>query len=673
MRLLFASSQGTGHYTPLLPFVEAARRHGHDVVLVVPPALQATVEAAGYPHRIGADPPPELLGPVWGRVAASSRMEGETLVLREIFGNLNAAAMLPAMRAACEELAPDAVLRECAEFSSALAADELGIPHARIAIGLATTEKLALPLWAPAVDARRPGLSQRIGRSPYLTTFPASFDRSPFDDTRRFGEPAAAPGGDLPDWWDGADAPLVYVTFGSVAGALPIGPVAYRAALEAVDGLEARVLLTIGRGADEDALGPLPRNVHVERWVPQEDVLAHAAAIVGHGGSGTTLGALAAGVPQVVVPLFADQPFNAERVAEAGAGLAVDNDDWTQSAMRTLTGGGRRGDPPRARGRCSATPPTAPRRRAWRPRCERCRRSSVPSTRSSEPSRHDRHLVLPPGLAPAGREQAAVRRRPVGLVEQPRRAARPARRQLPRQIGHARLAPPGVPDRNAARPFAPEQRRERRLRIAEAEAAEPVHAPQHGRLALPRRARRAALAGRDQGRGRGVVAFAARALGIACEQHDVALGREAEPAVELDGGVVVDQHLERDRRQAEVARPLQQTLAQRPAEPGPAPLGDDAEAADPAARPAPRERAHRERHAVLEERERGAGVDVVALDVRGQRRGVEAHLDQVALVGAVDERDLGVGVERRERAQVHARTALTSTISRPSSSSSPSR
>ena len=77
--------------------------------------------------------------------------------------------------------------------------------------------------------------------------------------------------------------------------------------------------------------------MHVERWVPQDDVLAHAAAIVGHGGSGTTLGALAAGVPQVVVPLFADQPFNAERVAEAGAGLAVDNDDWTQSATRALT------------------------------------------------------------------------------------------------------------------------------------------------------------------------------------------------------------------------------------------------------------------------------------------------------------------------------------------------
>jgi UDP:flavonoid glycosyltransferase YjiC (YdhE family) len=58
--------------------------------------------------------------------------------------------------------------------------------------------------------------------------------------------------------------------------------------------------------------------------VPQQDVLGHAAAAVVHGGSGSTLGAIAAGVPLVVVPLFADQPQNARRVAEVGAGIAVE-------------------------------------------------------------------------------------------------------------------------------------------------------------------------------------------------------------------------------------------------------------------------------------------------------------------------------------------------------------
>ena len=51
-------------------------------------------------------------------------------------------------------------------------------------------------------------------------------------------------------------------------------------------------------------------------------MLAAASAAVGHGGTGTTLSALAAGCPLVVVPLFGDQPSNAVRVAVSGAGVA---------------------------------------------------------------------------------------------------------------------------------------------------------------------------------------------------------------------------------------------------------------------------------------------------------------------------------------------------------------
>jgi UDP:flavonoid glycosyltransferase YjiC (YdhE family) len=60
-------------------------------------------------------------------------------------------------------------------------------------------------------------------------------------------------------------------------------------------------------------------------WVSQADVLAHAAAMLGHGGFGTTMGALAAGVPQVVAPLFSfDQVVNGRHVAAAGAGVTLE-------------------------------------------------------------------------------------------------------------------------------------------------------------------------------------------------------------------------------------------------------------------------------------------------------------------------------------------------------------
>jgi len=88
--------------------------------------------------------------------------------------------------------------------------------------------------------------------------------------------------------------------------------------------MPARVLLTVGRRVDRSRLGPLPANVHVEAWVDQGRVMENAAAVVCHGGSGTVFGALAGGVPVVVVPLFADQFENGRRIVDAGAGLVID-------------------------------------------------------------------------------------------------------------------------------------------------------------------------------------------------------------------------------------------------------------------------------------------------------------------------------------------------------------
>ena len=60
----------------------------------------------------------------------------------------------------------------------------------------------------------------------------------------------------------------------------------------------------------------------VER-APHSEVLRHAAAVVTHGGHGTVIKTLAAGVPLVVMPLGRDQPDNAARVVHHGAGLRL--------------------------------------------------------------------------------------------------------------------------------------------------------------------------------------------------------------------------------------------------------------------------------------------------------------------------------------------------------------
>jgi UDP:flavonoid glycosyltransferase YjiC (YdhE family) len=319
-----AATGGSGHFNPLVPFVEALRRRRDDVLVVVPPSLEAMVARAGYSLVVGAEPPADEMAAIRGRLPTAPPAEAAVLGNRELFGRLCTAAMLPTMAQVFADWLPDLVIREPCEYASAVVANRLGIPHAQVAISLAGVEAGSLDLAAPALDPYGDDIVERLRTSPYLTRFPASLDPSPFPTTHRYSEASQPTSAALPPWWEGESAPLVYVTFGSVTGGLPIAAAVYRTALDAVAGLDARVLLTVGRGADVSALGSIPPNVHVEAWVPQVDVLGSAALVVCHGGSGTTFGALASGVPLVIVPLFADQSANGRRVAAVGAGLLVE-------------------------------------------------------------------------------------------------------------------------------------------------------------------------------------------------------------------------------------------------------------------------------------------------------------------------------------------------------------
>jgi len=62
----------------------------------------------------------------------------------------------------------------------------------------------------------------------------------------------------------------------------------------------------------------------VERYLPQSLVLPHCSAVVSHGGSGSVIGALAYGLPMVVIPMGADQPLNAGRCEALGVARVLD-------------------------------------------------------------------------------------------------------------------------------------------------------------------------------------------------------------------------------------------------------------------------------------------------------------------------------------------------------------
>jgi UDP:flavonoid glycosyltransferase YjiC (YdhE family) len=340
VRVLLTTRGSSGHLGPLAPFGHALLRAGHEVHVAAQGQFAANVARAGFELVPLADPPREDWMPLMARFAELDLATAHAVMIRDFFAGIDVRATVPGLTETVERRRPDLIVRETWEFGSALVAERHGIPMARVGLGLAEIEEGSIELAAPAVDdaGRSLGLrpdarGDRLRRAPYLTMMPAALEASgvamPAPAHRfRFGR-ADAPMA-LPDWWPGNGDPLVYMTFGSVAAAghLPYYPELYRRAIAALAPLPIRLLVTVGDATREvDELGPLPANVHVETWVPHDAAAAAAAAIVCHGGYGSTLGALAHRVPLIVMPLFSgDQWANADAVARAGAGVAVEDD-----------------------------------------------------------------------------------------------------------------------------------------------------------------------------------------------------------------------------------------------------------------------------------------------------------------------------------------------------------
>jgi UDP:flavonoid glycosyltransferase YjiC (YdhE family) len=218
------------------------------------------------------------------------------------------------------------------ELGSWIAAEKLGIPHVtiqatawrphlrpqivahqntiRVAHGLASEPDLA------GLDGRRWFTTRPPAMRDPATPLPESFrELRPEPDDRVGGDVA-----EMPPWLVTApDRPRIAVTLGTMnAHRTDL----LRPILDGMATLDVEVVVALG--ADPSTLGPVAANVRVERYVPMSLLIPRSAVVVHHAGSGTTLAALAAGVPSAMVPLTADQPYNAAAAFRAGAALTID-------------------------------------------------------------------------------------------------------------------------------------------------------------------------------------------------------------------------------------------------------------------------------------------------------------------------------------------------------------
>jgi UDP:flavonoid glycosyltransferase YjiC (YdhE family) len=298
-------------------------------------AMGVPAIAAGLGEREGmavvlADPeiqalPPEARPPVMGP---------------RLFGAVRAPKMLDDLLPIATDFGPELIVADTFEYAAPIVSRLLGIrslshsfgpliPAQRIAAGAEYAE----PLWR-AHDLEPPpygGVYDHL----YLDVYPPSMSGGPRDHLPpvqliRPVELETGADEELPALVTSDGQPLVYVTMGTVFS----DTAALAAIVAGVRDLDVRVLVTVGPHWDPTALGDQPNNVHIAQYVPQRQILPHASVVISHGGSGTFLGSVGAGLPQVLVPQGADQFLNAEAGSAAGVAIVVPPASVAPEVMR---------------------------------------------------------------------------------------------------------------------------------------------------------------------------------------------------------------------------------------------------------------------------------------------------------------------------------------------------
>ncbi|CAM3557179.1 glycosyltransferase [Smaragdicoccus niigatensis] len=343
MKVLFTAVDAWGHVNPMVPLARAFVARGDEVMWGSGAASCERLARDGFAvAQCGLSEQEFAVGR--GRILASLAElpppERPKVGFGKIFGGLLPGPMLNDLLPVVQDWKPDLVISEPAELAAPIAAALVGARSITHSWGIALPEQrvsdasdLVAALWSEHGLEPRP-LGGKFDEL-YIDVFPPSLPQGP---TGHFGEVqrmrldvfAGAPHEDLA-WLDtSSDVPLVYVTFGTVFNDVA----AVGQAVEAVRDLPVRVVVTTGPNNDPSVIGPQPENVYVARYVPQDQLLPHCAAVVSHGGSGTFLASLIAGLPQLCLPQGADQFLNGEACAKSGTGLALEPGEATIESIR---------------------------------------------------------------------------------------------------------------------------------------------------------------------------------------------------------------------------------------------------------------------------------------------------------------------------------------------------
>ena len=363
-RYLAALVDGGGTVPPELGAVRRLIERGHEVSVLAEDSMESEVRAAGAefgrwehaPNRPDRRPEND---PIRDWELKTPMQLFERLIDTQFIGP--APGYIADVRAAIEDRAPDVVLCSQFAFGAMLAAEAEGVPFAVLMPNAYLLPAEGMPPFGLGLRPARGaagrvrdrvigGFTQRLWDKkglPGLNLLRGELGLEPishfFDQAHRadrqvvmtsadFDFPAVLPPSaryvgpvlDDPSWseaWTApsGDEPLVLVGLSSTYQ--DHGSCLQRIA-DALGTLGVRGVITSGPALDPSTLRA-PSNVTVVASAPHSRVLEHASAVVTHGGHGTVVKTLAAGLPMVVMHHGRDQADNAARVVARSAGIAV--------------------------------------------------------------------------------------------------------------------------------------------------------------------------------------------------------------------------------------------------------------------------------------------------------------------------------------------------------------
>ncbi|RZQ61326.1 glycosyltransferase [Amycolatopsis suaedae] len=342
MRVLLSPLPTWSHLAPMLPVAWILQAKGHDVMVAAPANVAAMVTGTGLNHvptvenmnlgeMIGVD---KHGNPVPDPPNLSDKL------IRNARGFARASlATLEAMEQVFDTWRPDLVIGDPTEFAARISSARRGIPTVMHEWGMPIPDETTLTLRAELKDE----LARIDAESPLMTveTCPAvlSPEKAPNRQRMRFVPVNGAATVPL-ELLRRGEPPRVCLTFGGIIGNNPraAGPAANLATRLAQEGYE--VLLAVGEVVKAD-LPELPERVLHVGELPLSKALPTCDLLLHHGGSGSSLSAMALGVPQVVMPIASDQFINADCVNQLGVGIglapgAIGPDDVAGAAAKVL-------------------------------------------------------------------------------------------------------------------------------------------------------------------------------------------------------------------------------------------------------------------------------------------------------------------------------------------------